>query len=72
MLAFVFRRLIQAGLVMLTVALIAFMLFQFVGDPVNNMLGQDATPEQRQAFGGARAGWEKFFANLEQVLGKAD
>jgi uncharacterized protein YndB with AHSA1/START domain len=29
-------------------------------------------PEQRQAFGGARAGWEKFFANLEQVLGKAD
>ena len=50
MLAFVFRRLIQAGLVMLTVALIAFMLFQFVGDPVNNMLGQDATPEQRQAL----------------------
>jgi len=29
-------------------------------------------PEQRQAFGGARAGWEKFFANLEQLLGKAD
>ena len=29
-------------------------------------------PEQRQAFGGARAGWEKFFANLEQVLEKAD
>ena len=50
MLAFVFRRLIQAGLVMLTVALIAFMLFQFVGDPVNNMLGQDATPEQREAL----------------------
>ncbi|HEY4081450.1 MAG TPA: ABC transporter permease [Burkholderiaceae bacterium] len=50
MLAFVFRRLIQAGLVMLTVALIAFMLFQFVGDPVSNMLGQDATPEQRQAL----------------------
>ena len=50
MLAFVFRRLVQASLVMLTVALIAFMLFQFVGDPVSNMLGQDATPEQRQAL----------------------
>ena len=50
MLAFVFRRLVQASLVMLTVALIAFMLFQFVGDPVNNMLGQDATPEQRDAL----------------------
>jgi len=29
------------------VAFIAFMLFQFVGDPVTNLLGQDATPEQR-------------------------
>jgi len=32
---------------MLTVGLIAFSLFRFVGDPVTNMLGQDATPEQR-------------------------
>jgi peptide/nickel transport system permease protein len=32
---------------MLTVAFIAFMLFQYVGDPVTNILGQDATPEQR-------------------------
>jgi peptide/nickel transport system permease protein len=48
MLAFVLRRLIQAVMVMLTVAFIAFMLFQYVGDPVTNLLGQDATPEQRQ------------------------
>jgi peptide/nickel transport system permease protein len=48
MLAFVLRRLLQAVIVMLTVAFIAFMLFQYVGDPVNSMLGQDATPEQRQ------------------------
>jgi len=47
MLAFVLRRLIQAVIVMLTVAFIAFMLFQYVGDPVTNLLGQDATPEQR-------------------------
>jgi peptide/nickel transport system permease protein len=47
MLAFILRRLIQAVIVMLTVALIAFTLFQFVGDPVTNLLGQDATPEQR-------------------------
>ena len=44
MLAFVLRRLVQAVLVMLTVAFIAFMLFQYVGDPVTNILGQDATP----------------------------
>ncbi len=33
---------------MLTVAFIAFMLFQHVGDPVSNMLGQDATQDQRE------------------------
>ncbi|NWG73246.1 MAG: ABC transporter permease [Rubrivivax sp.] len=47
MLAFILRRLAQAVVVMLTVAFIAFMLFQYVGDPVTNLLGQDATPEQR-------------------------
>jgi peptide/nickel transport system permease protein len=47
MLAFILRRLLQAVIVMLTVAFIAFMLFQYVGDPVTNLLGQDATPEQR-------------------------
>ena len=47
MLAFIVRRLLQAVIVMLAVAFIAFMLFQFVGDPVTNLLGQDATPEQR-------------------------
>ena len=48
MLVFILRRLAQAVIVMLTVAFIAFMLFQYVGDPVNNLLGQDATPEQRE------------------------
>ena len=48
MLAFVIRRLLQSIIVMLSVAFIAFMLFQYVGDPVTNLLGQDATPEQRE------------------------
>ncbi len=46
MLAFVFSRLAQAVLVMVSVAFIAFMLFQYVGDPVVFLLGQDATPDQ--------------------------
>jgi peptide/nickel transport system permease protein len=50
MLAFVIQRLVQAALVMLVVAFIAFSLFQYVGDPVLSMLGQDATPEQRDAL----------------------
>ncbi|MDW8336037.1 MAG: ABC transporter permease [Tepidimonas sp.] len=46
MLAFVLRRLLQAAVVMLAVAWVAFMLFQYVGDPVLQILGQDATPEE--------------------------
>ena len=48
MLAFVLRRLAQAVLVMLTVGLIAFSLFRFVGDPVTFMLGQDTTDQDRE------------------------
>ena len=46
MFAFVLRRLGQAVLVMVAVAFIAFLLFQYVGDPVVFLLGQDARPEQ--------------------------
>ena len=44
---FVLQRLFQASLVMAVVSAISFSLFNFVGDPVNNMVGQDATREQR-------------------------
>ena len=46
MFAFILRRLIQAVIVMIAVAFISFMLFQYVGDPVTFLLGQDATPQQ--------------------------
>src|SRR3954470_604027 len=46
MFAFILRRLFQAAIVMVAVAFIAFMLFQYVGDPVVFLLGQDATPQQ--------------------------
>ncbi|MBK1977392.1 ABC transporter permease [Achromobacter xylosoxidans] len=48
MLSFIAQRLIQSVLVMLTVALIAFSMFRYVGDPVASMVGQDTTPEQRE------------------------
>ena len=47
MFAFIVRRLVQAVGVMLSVALLAFILFQYVGDPVTIMLGQDATEQDR-------------------------
>ncbi|MFO7908940.1 MAG: ABC transporter permease [Halomonas sp.] len=50
MLAFFIQRLMQAAFVMLVVALIAFSLFHYVGDPVLNMLGQEATDADRAAL----------------------
>ncbi|MBO0763876.1 MAG: ABC transporter permease [Hyphomicrobiaceae bacterium] len=47
MLAFAIRRLIEALLVMLAVALLAFVLFRYVGDPVSQMAGQDTSLEDR-------------------------
>lgn len=47
MIAFVLQRLAQAVVVMLAVALVAFSLFRYVGDPVINMVGQDTPEEER-------------------------
>lgn len=47
MIAFTIRRLIEGVMVMLSVALLAFVLFRFVGDPVNQMTGQDTSLEDR-------------------------
>ncbi|WGF86446.1 ABC transporter permease [Marinivivus vitaminiproducens] len=50
MLAFITQRLGQAILVLLVVALASFALFNYVGDPVSNMVGQEATVEDREAL----------------------
>ncbi|KQU54304.1 ABC transporter permease [Bosea sp. Leaf344] len=47
MLAYILRSLMQGLVVMLAVAFIAFSMFRFVGDPVVNMLGQEATLQDR-------------------------
>jgi peptide/nickel transport system permease protein len=47
MLAFIIRRMGQAVLVLLTVSLIAFTLFRFVGDPTQQMVSQDTSVEER-------------------------
>lgn len=43
MLTFVIRRVFQSALVLLIVGLVAFSMFRFVGDPIDNMLGQERT-----------------------------
>ena len=50
MIAVVLRRLLHAVGVMLAVALLAFLVFRFVGDPVENMLNEQATQADRDAL----------------------
>ncbi|MDA0846309.1 MAG: ABC transporter permease [Proteobacteria bacterium] len=50
MLIIVLRRLLQAVMVLLFVALISFLIFRYVGNPVESLLGQEATVAQRAAL----------------------
>ena len=43
MIALIIHRIIQSIIVMLAVALVAFTLFRYVGDPVSQMVGQETS-----------------------------
>jgi peptide/nickel transport system permease protein len=68
MLVFILRRLIQAVLVLIAVAFIAFLLFQYVGDPVVFLLGQDATPAQTAELRAALGLDKPFFVQFWHFL----
>ncbi|MFH0131950.1 ABC transporter permease [Variovorax sp. EL159] len=68
MTAFVLRRLIQAVIVMIAVAFIAFLLFQYVGDPVVFLLGQDAKPDQIRELRSALGLDKPFFVQFWHFL----
>ncbi|MEC7122689.1 MAG: ABC transporter permease, partial [Pseudomonadota bacterium] len=48
MVAFIIRRLVQSFVVMFVVALVAFTLFQFVGDPINQLVGVETGLKERE------------------------
>ena len=48
MLHFLIKRIAGAILVLVVVAIIAFVLFRFVGDPINQMVGQDVSVADRE------------------------
>ena len=45
MVSFILKRIVQSALVLLITGAIAFSMFSFVGDPIDNMLGQERTME---------------------------
>src|SRR5690606_133345 len=71
MVAFILRRLAQSILVMLVVALISFMLFRYVGDPIANLVGQEARisdiEELRQRLGLN----DPFYVQFARFIGNA-
>lgn len=50
MIAFILQRLLQSLAVLFTVGLIAFSMFRFAGDPVNQIVGVDTPYAERVAI----------------------
>jgi peptide/nickel transport system permease protein len=50
MIAFVIRRLLQSLVVMFVVGIVAFGMFRYVGDPVNQMVGVETGLKEREAL----------------------
>ena len=71
MLAFIIRRVLQSVLVMLVVALVSFSLFRFVGDPINSMVGQEASIEDRAALRDALGLNDPFVVQFVRFVGNA-
>jgi peptide/nickel transport system permease protein len=71
MLAFVVRRLAQSVAVMLAVGFIAFAMFRFVGDPINSLVGQDTSIEDRAKLRHDLGLDEPFALQFARFLGHA-
>jgi peptide/nickel transport system permease protein len=71
MIAYVIQRALQAVAVMIAVALVSFMLFNFVGDPVDNMVGQEATFEERVDMRDRLGLNDPFIVQFARFLGNA-
>jgi len=62
---------LQALVVMLVVALISFVMFRFVGDPVNQLVGVDTSPEEREALRQALGLNDPMLTQLWRFISKA-
>ena len=71
MFAYALRRALQSVAVVLVVALVSFALFNYVGDPVDNMVGQEATFEDREAIRNSLGLDAPFYVQFARFLGNA-
>ncbi|MEM8576684.1 MAG: ABC transporter permease [Pseudomonadota bacterium] len=72
MLSFIIKRVLQSVLVLLITGLVAFSMFTFVGDPIDNMLGQERTMEDverlREQLGLDQPFVVQYYRFLEQAV----
>jgi peptide/nickel transport system permease protein len=71
MFAYILRSLLQGAVVLVAVAFIAFSMFRFVGDPVANMVGQEASMADREELTKHLGLDQPFPIQFLRFLGKA-
>jgi peptide/nickel transport system permease protein len=70
MLRFLSRRLLQGVLVMLAVGFVAFLMFRYLGDPVANMVGPEASDHERMAIRAALGLDQPFYVQFVRFVGR--
>ncbi len=71
MFGYLIRSVLQAIMVMVAVAFIAFSMFRFVGDPVASIVGQDATIKDRQELAESLGLNDPMLVQFGRFLGNA-
>ncbi|MEO1345916.1 MAG: ABC transporter permease [Pseudomonadota bacterium] len=71
MFGYILRRVAQSVLVLLVVGFVAFAMFRFVGDPIDNMLGQERTLEDIERLRAQLGLDDSFFVQYYRFLEQA-
>ncbi|NNE79061.1 MAG: ABC transporter permease [Silicimonas sp.] len=71
MISYLIRRVFQSVLVLLVVGLVAFAMFNFIGDPIDNMLGQERTQEDVDRLRAQLGLDQPFVVQFVRFLGSA-
>ncbi|MEL7205978.1 MAG: ABC transporter permease, partial [Pseudomonadota bacterium] len=71
MFGYIMRRVAQSALVLLVVGFVAFAMFRFVGDPIDNMLGQERTLEDIERLRAQLGLDDNFFVQYYRFLEQA-
>ena len=71
MLAFILRRVLQSVAVLAVVAFIAFGLFNFTGDPISFMVGQDATAAEKAELRSQLGLDQPYYVQFARFVGNA-